>query len=343
METPSAVNDEKRTSGLARMAARLGRSGVVQILIGGGALVFIIANSDARRLVEAIKSTRIAYLPLAAAATLLVYWFMAYRWRVVLKVGGYSIRTSTLFKYNLIGCFFGNFVPGGAAIGDVSRLIYVDREVGDKAFALSTIAFEKLIGLFTVLFFGFGSTIASHEILPEGRLIYYGEGILALGFVASAALLSNYFSSLAARLIRAVGVRLSIRRVGDAAARTLEAMSELRKNKLMVLKTAMLSALVRVIWSLGFYVISLAMGLDVGLWLIFSLTSIVDLIRMLPVTINGIGLREWAMIGLFANIGIEREKALMFSFLAFAPLILVALAGGLVYLSAARKARTRRN
>ena len=337
------MNQEKRRTGLVKLGSRLSASGIVQILIGGGALAFIIANSDARRLVEAIKSTRVAYLPLAAAATVLVYWFMAYRWHIVLEVGGHSIRTSKLFGYNLIGCFFGNFVPGGAAIGDVSRLIYVDRDVGDKPFALSTIAFEKLTGLFTVLFIGFGSTLASSRFLPEGRLIYYGEAVLALGFAASAALLSDYLSSLAARLIRAAGVRLSITRIADAAARTLEAMSELRKSKLMVLKAVMLSVLVRVIWSMGFYVISLAMGLDIGVWLIFSLTSIVDLIRMLPVTINGIGLREWAMIGLFANIGVEREKALMFSFLAFAPLILVALAGGLVYLAAARKVRTRGN
>ena len=333
------MNHGKRTTGLIKLGSRLSTSGILQILIGGGALAFIIASSDARRLVDAIKSTRVAYLPLAVVATVLVYWFMAYRWHIVLKVGGHSIRTSKLFGYNLIGCFFGNFVPGGAAIGDVSRLIYVDRHVGDKPFALSTIAFEKLTGLFTVLFIGFGSTIASSQFLPEGRLIYTGEAVLALGLAASAALLSNYFSSLAARLIRAAGERLSIKKIGDAAARTLEAMSELRKNKLMVFKAVMLSVLVRVIWSLGFYVISLAMGLDMGLWLIFSLTSIVDLIRMLPVTINGIGLREWAMIGLFANVGVEREKALMFSFLAFAPLILVALAGGLVYMSAARKVR----
>ena len=339
METQPAVSEEKRRSGVAKLGLKLRGSGILQVLIGGGALVFIIANSDASRLIDAIKSTRMAYLPLTIVATIMVYWFMAFRWSVVLEVGGYSIPTARLFRYNLIGCFFGNFVPGGAAIGDVSRLIYLDRDISSKSFALSTIAFEKLIGLFTVLFIGFGSTLASNALLPESRLIYLGEAVLALGFLASAALLSNSLSSLAARLIRAVGVRLSIKRIGDAAARTLEAMSELRKHRTMVLKTVALSVLVRVIWSLSFYIVSLAMGLGVGLWQIFAVTSIVDLIRMLPVTINGIGLREWALIGLFANIGVAREKALMFSFLAFAPLIIVALAGGVVYLTRVKRAK----
>ncbi|HEY6328130.1 MAG TPA: hypothetical protein VI756_02255, partial [Blastocatellia bacterium] len=56
---------------------------LVQIAIGVGALVYIIAKSNPHQLAVSIRSTHIGYLPLSLAATLAVIWLMAYRWKVI--------------------------------------------------------------------------------------------------------------------------------------------------------------------------------------------------------------------------------------------------------------------
>jgi uncharacterized membrane protein YbhN (UPF0104 family) len=86
-------------------------------------------------------------------------------------------------------------------------------------------------------------------------------------------------------------------------------------------------------------VVAWAMGLPIGLLTLFAFISLVDIVRLMPISVGGLGVREWAVIVLFASLGITREQALTFSILAFAPIYLNAIVGGLLYIS---KARVRR-
>ena len=88
----------------------------------------------------------------------------------------------------------------------------------------------------------------------------------------------------------------------------------------------------RIAWTAGFVVTGFAMNLDLGVILIFAFIAIVDLIRMLPITPNGLGLREGARVLLLGQVGITQERALMFSLLSFAPLLLLAIIGGIIYI-----------
>ena len=75
--------------------------------------------------------------------------------------------------------------------------------------------------------------------------------------------------------------------------------------------------------------------------MVLAFISLVDLIRMLPISVGGLGVREWLLIALFASVGIGREQALAFALLAFAPIYLNAIAGGIIYVSMARLRRSQ--
>ncbi|MFL6277049.1 MAG: lysylphosphatidylglycerol synthase transmembrane domain-containing protein [Blastocatellia bacterium] len=309
--------------------------GLAQVIIGVGALALVIARSDLHSLLEAIRSTRVAYLPLAVLASFAVTWLMASRWRAILAVRGHGLKTYRLFAVYLIGIFFMNFIPGGGVSGDVARLIYVDREVRDKAFVLSTLVYERMVGGFIILLLGLVAGVASHSYAQTNRVVA-SEIFLAVAFAAAALLMSERVSSRLAGVCRALGGRFKLERFGQAAARTLEAISELRHHRRMVLSTLALSVLVRVVWSLGCYIVALALGLPLSFAMVFAFMSLVDLVRMLPISIGGIGVREWLLIALFAGVGLSREQALAFALLAFAPIYCNAIAGGIIYISMAR-------
>ena len=337
-------NDQEEKSGAALIEKRraFNARSLLQIAIGLGALAFVLLKSDARGLLDAIKATRVSYLPLALIASVLVTWLMAIRWGMILKVRGHDIKTTRLFVYYLIGIFFSNFVPGGTVSGDVVRLVYAGRDTGDRPFVLSTLVYERAVGLFVLLITGLGAMLASRSSRPSGTLIYLIEMFLAAAFLGLVLLMSNYVSSRLARLCRWAGMKLKAERWGEAAARTLEAILVLRRYPGMLAATAFVSVAIRVVWSLGCYVVSLAMGLPLGIAVIFAFISLVDLIRLMPISIGGLGVREWVLVVLFANVGLAREQALMFSFLAFAPVILNAVAGGIMYISRAGLLRTDR-
>jgi uncharacterized protein (TIRG00374 family) len=338
MTTQDDANVTDSSDQTARRGS-LNLRGLAQAAIGVIALAFVVMKSDAHGLMEAIRSTRIAYLPLAIAASFLVTWLMAYRWSAILSVRGHRIKTRRLFAYYLVGIFFMNFVPGGGVSGDVARLIYVNRDVRDKAFVLSTLVYERLVGLFTLLMIGLAATIASRAYVQAERVIYVGEAVLGLAFIATATLMSEYVSSRLARAAKSIGARLKAERAGLAAARTIEAIRELRQHRGMLLRTIAVSIIIRLVWGVGCFIVALAMGLPLSLPIVFAFISLVDLIRMLPISIGGLGVREWAVIVLFASVGVSREQALTFSILAFAPIYLNAIAGGLIYISMAKVKR----
>jgi len=315
---------------------RINLRGLLQALIGIGALALVLVRSDAHALLAALRNTRVAYLPLAVAASFAVMWLMAYRWRAILAARGLYFKTRRLFVYYLIGGFFTSFVPGGGVSGDVARLIYVDREARDKASVLSTLVYERLVGVFTLLLIGLAATLMTRTRAQTEPKIYVSEAILGLAFIATTAFMSAYVSSRLAQLIRSLGRRTRTVRVAEAAARTLESISELRRDWSLLLRTSVISVVIRVVWSLGCYVVAWAMGLPIGLLTLFAFISLIDLVRLMPISVGGLGVREAAVIALFASLGITRDQALTFSILAFAPTYLTAIVGGILYISRAR-------
>jgi uncharacterized protein (TIRG00374 family) len=342
METPQ-FTQESKTEQAPPKRRLLNWRGLVQAFIGIGALALVIVRSDTHSLVEAFKATKVSYLPVAILTTIFMTWLMAYRWGVILRIRGDEISTSRLFAYYLIAIFFGNFVPGGTVTADVARLVYASRDVKDKPFVLSTLVYERMTGMFVLLFIGLGATFASRVYRPDGALFYFAEALLTLAFIFSAMLMSDFTSKRLARLCLWAGELLRIPKIGEAASKTLEAISSLRQYKMMFLTTVLISVVARVVWSLGCYVIAVAMDLPLSLAMVFAVMSLVDLIRMLPISVGGLGVREWTMIALFANVGIAREQALLFSLLAFAPVVLTAIAGGIIYVSRSGIMRVERN
>ena len=311
--------------------------GLAQIAIGIGALAVVVMKADAHGLAASLKNTRASYLPIAIAASFAVTWLMALRWGTILAAKGHRLSTARLFVYYLIGLFFTSFVPGGGVSGDVARLIYVDREVRDKAVVLSTLVYERLIGVFTLLLIGVIATLLTHKSGQHApTTIYISEAVLAAAFMAIVVLMSGYVSSRLARLIRGAGQRFKAVRLAEAAARTLEAVTGLRRDWTLLMRTAALSVVIRIVWSLGCFVVALAMGLPVDVLTVFAFISLIDLVRLMPISVGGLGVREWAVVVLFATVGISREQALTFSILAFAPIYLNAIAGGIAYIFRAR-------
>jgi glycosyltransferase 2 family protein len=310
--------------------------GLAQVAIGVGALALVVMKADARGLADALKNTRVIYLPIAVAGSFAVTWLMAYRWGTILAAKGFRFRTARLFIYYLIGIFFTSFVPGGGVSGDIARLIYVDREVRDKARVLSTLVYERLIGVFTLLLIGLVATVITRSHVQTDPMIYVSEAVLAILFAAIVILMSGYVSSRLARVIRTIGQRFKVVRIAEAAARTLEAVTELRSDWKLLMRTAMISVLIRIVWTFGCYVVVRAMGLALDLFTLFAFISLVDLVRLMPISVGGLGVREWAVVVLFASVGITRDQALAFSILAFAPIYLNAIAGGIVYVFRAR-------
>jgi uncharacterized protein (TIRG00374 family) len=306
--------------------------GAAQAVIGAAALIYIVSKSDSHHLWEALRTARLWYMPLGIGTTLIVYWLMAYRWRLILAARGYRPAIRSLFVYYLIGSFFSNFVPGGSVSTDVVRMLYVNREVRDRAYVVTTLLYDRFLGMFVLLLVGMIAAIASRSYLPAGMLRYCMEAVFIVAVLILLFLMSEYLAGRLSAFALYIGRLIGLEGLARGAARVLDAMSEVRGRTDIILQTLGVSLLTRIAWTAGFVIVAQAMNLGLGVILLFAFIAIVDLIRMLPITPNGLGLREGAMVLLLGQVGIGHERALMFSLLSFAPLLVLAIVGGLIYM-----------
>ncbi|MCM8777501.1 MAG: flippase-like domain-containing protein [Candidatus Omnitrophica bacterium] len=98
------------------------------------------------------------YLPLAVLSILiavLLSFPLAFRWYILLKgqVGQKSIRYINIWKLNMVGMLFNNFLPTGAG-GDIVKVFYLVRGEENKLILGSSVIIDRFIGALTVITMG---------------------------------------------------------------------------------------------------------------------------------------------------------------------------------------------
>lgn len=75
-----------------------------------------------------------------------------------------------------------------------------------------------------------------------------------------------------------------------------------------------------------------ALGIhQMGLWHCFLLVPIISAVSMLPVSINGLGIREGAYVLLFGAMGVSASQAITVSLLFFVIVTFISLFGGILF------------
>lgn len=79
------------------------------------------------------------------------------------------------------------------------------------------------------------------------------------------------------------------------------------------------------------WVLSRALHVELGLAPFFLIVPLAVFLMMIPVSINGIGVRENLFVFFLGAFGVAEATGLAFAWLEYGTLLLQALAGGLVY------------
>ena len=233
----------------------------------------------------------------------------AYRWQLlaaILKVHG---RYREFLAYTFVGMFTNLFVPGLMA-GDAARSVYLGRRHGRMGEAIASVVADRAVGLiglfwlaaFTAIFLNF-APIPSSVIVPT----------IAVGAIAFAGFLA---APLVARLIHLMP--RPVRRAGGIIAPYLH-------HPMTLIPAIALSILLQVTLALGQYILAAGLGLTAPLSLFILCVPIANVFASLPLTLNGLGIRESAYLLLFGMAGMRKEDAIALGLLWFA----ITMAGGL--------------
>ena len=297
-----------RVLAVLRPVVSLALLGLLFWKLGAGALWSVLREADPLWLVAGAMLVVVALL------------VSAWKWQLLLAAQGIAVPIPALFSSYLIGLFFNNFLPSNIG-GDVLRVHDVARRTGHRSAVAASVIAERLLA---------GLALALTAVVA---LLFSSEYTAQVGPSVGLALL--VFAGLIA-LAASPGVRHWLERVlpegrAQALTRVAGQMGAALRNRSAVLSVLALSfvfqaTVVLVAWT-GFA----AIGEPVSLAACFVFIPIISAVQLVPVSLNGLGVREGAYVLFFGSIGVGELNAAAASLLFGLLVAGVSLAGGALF------------
>ena len=279
-------------------------------------LGWLFSKTDLATVWETFKQIPFSLWAGASLAFCCVCTLAATRWFLLAKT---LSLPGKWFRYLFIyftGQFFSQFLPTSVG-GDVFRVIYIAK--GKAASILNascSVLADRVIGVLTMLLSGATAVLLypqemSHE---KSSWLLYGTGIVLGGVVLFAPLLLNLLRKFRSDLATSLATLLGI-----------------WKRPGLLLQIALLSFCINVIFVLLVIGLGTAIGISIHPAYYFAIFPLTTLITVLPISFNGIGLRESAFVYLLSLQNVAFERAFALSLGVFIIHCIIGVVGGIVY------------
>lgn len=300
---------------------------LIKLLISAGLVTWIIHDADISKVWSSLKGVEIKYLAIASLSLPLGVLFGASRWKALLRAQGVEAPLKFLYGSHMVAAFVRQFLPSTIG-GDAIRAYDSWRAGASKSIAVATIGVDRLLGLLVLALFAAGAVLFAPTVgeLWLLRLFALGAAGILLVIVASIFLPTPTLPQFVLRLWSAVpGI---IQRPVNKLFGALETFSG-RQDALAAgfgLSILLQSNVIIFYWLIAR---SLGFGLSVGQ--MFLVVPIATFLMMLPISINGIGVRESAWVGLLALYAVGKAPAVALAWLEYGLMLLLGLIGGIIY------------
>ncbi len=287
----------------------------------------LIARVDRQAVIATFTQMRGDYYLVALALFFLSIVVSAYRWQMILSATGAAPTVWQLTAINLIGNFFSNFLPTavGGDVVRVAELAYQGRT--DHHHNISTVMIDRLIGLISLAIMAAIALVAGFSTVQNivVRVIVLGA---IIGLVSGWAL---FFNKPLVRKFQWV-VRLpGLRRLEPLLVRLYQSLYDLHSRQQLLRSSVVISLGLQMIEVLSVILIARSLGIQLPALYFFLFLPLIWLVTMIPLSLNGLGLREGAFTFFFGLVGVATSAAIAISFLVYACRLLSGLVGGVLY------------
>ena len=299
----------------------------VQAVLTVALLGLLFRNFDWQRFTEVLGRVTPAFYLGSFAVVVLGQLLYALRWHRVLAAMGIAIPYWEVFRQYLIGAFFSNLMPTAIG-GDAAKVFYLGRYAGYVPIGAS-VFLDRFLGFFWLAVLG----AAIGWIVPASSALFVLNRnlltVFAAGFVV--AMVMARFT-----LLHALLLRLTPNRARPLAAHVGEFLGLVRDGAtqpaMLVVSGAVVVTYI-VLLAVVYRQFVAANSLpSIPILAAILVTASVAIFVNVPISVNGIGLREQLHVLLLSELGVPREVSVGISVLLFSYSLLVSLAGWVLWL-----------
>jgi uncharacterized protein (TIRG00374 family) len=273
-----------------------------------------------------IKQASLLLLGISFSLHALGLVISAIRWQILIKAQDDWVPVGFLAKSYLVGSFFNLFLPTRIG-GDVVRIWDGSRYSKSLIKSSAIVLVERLSGVIVLFLFAFCSSLLRLDMAQRFPVIWVALILSFFGLGLFTLFLTPLLDLILGKLPEKRPFNTIIQKIGQFR----ETILFYRKRKGALGKAFFWAALLQINVIIHYYLIGEAIHLDIALLDYFIFIPIVHLVLLIPITINGLGLREGAYLEIFRYYGISSAAAISFSWIDLAFMLIVGILGGIIY------------
>jgi uncharacterized protein (TIRG00374 family) len=308
---------------------------VLKLTVSTVLLIVLFRQADVSTMADRFRQMDPGWTIAALGVYGLMLGVSAWRWRLLLRLQTIDVSLGTLTKSFLVATFFNNFLPSNIG-GDVVRVADTAPFAGSKTLATTVVLIDRILGLIALLVLAAAASGLAWNLGVRLEGMQY-VWVALIGFTAGLVIclrnpdrLATTARSILADRLQAVQTRLQ---------NLVGAMGRFAQQP-RGLWSAFGGALVVQVLLVLFYVCA-ARSLAVPFPLLAAsvIVPISLAVQMVPVSINGFGVREAVFAFFFTGLGLNVSSALTLSLGSAALIMLFSLSGGAVFMLRPRRAK----
>lgn len=302
---------------------------VLKLIVGCGLLTILFFSVDWPETWNLVANAHLGYLCMAFLLFPLGLLVSAWKWQVLIRPFASVATLRHLFFLYYIGFFANNFLPTNVG-GDLVRFVLAEK-LGERSSVGASVLVERLSGVFVLFFWAFLSLSFGRGLFAELTLLPVLWVLVASGLIVLCMMwwssrplllrLEKYNSDserIAGRFVQFLG-------------KMLHAVLQYRNHGQLVLEALAISVIFYVVPLLLQLLLFKAISVQVPFLVIVIIVPIILVISVLPVSFNGLGLAEGAIVILYAQAGVPAESAFAVAILARLLQSLASLSGGCLW------------
>jgi uncharacterized protein (TIRG00374 family) len=248
------------------------------------------------------------------------------KWQILLKSQGIEVPIKRLYALYLVGRFFNYFLPSNVG-GDVVRGYELGKYTHKGAQAMASVFMERFTGFVMLVVFAIAASLTHLDILRQtGLAPAVGLAVLLLIGMLWLVLDSRPLDLFA----RVVKFRIAQKFI-EKLRKFHSSVNAYRQHRKTLAIALFWSLIFMILAILNVYTSAMAFQKPVSLAEVSVITPVILCVAMIPITVNGLGIQEWAYVLLFSWVGMPASLGLSTILFIRAKDVFMAVIGGLLY------------
>jgi uncharacterized protein (TIRG00374 family) len=251
----------------------------------------------------------------------------ARKWQIFLKADNLNLSLWDLTVSYMSGTFCNLFLPSNIG-GDSYRIYDIARQSREAARSAASVVADRLSGFVALVVLSFISSIGVAAAFGSVRLLIIPSLLLLLFMFITIAIVKQ---EPVRKILEVSGItRIGV--VARLADKLFSSFSSYRRERGVLVKVMLLSFLFQFSVITVVYLMARALGVTLPFYYFSAFVPIITLMEALPISIYGIGVRDYGYVYFFSQVGMGdlHTRSLALFFMATA--VCYSLIGGLFFL-----------